>query len=507
MDKIFISSFSVSKRLELLLKIISSILFLIISFALFYFHEPWRDELQAFSLVRNSHSIVELYQMVRYEGHPLGWYILQKGVFFLNPNFIVVRFVHWLLATIGVIILIWKAPFPIVYRILISLGYFFTYEYTAIARNYGIALPFYMLLCILFSKKKYLLFGVIAAIAMQFSLYSFIISFSVSVFYFFHYKQKKNIAWYVGILFTVIGVLLFKLSVNPPDDIGTSPGWNLSPDSYTAAFSVIANAFFTVFKFDIHFWNTSFFQTFLNYDFTQAVQFVLSIFIFGWIIKTLYKNKTALYIFIFGTAIMMFFMASKYHGSVRHHGHIYVLFLISLWIGNTTPSNILQSFSFSQKTKTKLLFFPDKYVSKFFVFVLILQIVGSLQSIYFETKYPFSDSKEVAQFLQKNYPNSLVISCSDGPGTAVSIIMAKQFYYPNSFSWRENLCFNNKRGDIGYSTLIAQCDRFFLDHTNGVLLISKSTSTLDFIDKIPYKKIKDFQPAIREDESYILFKK
>ncbi|MFM2048141.1 MAG: hypothetical protein RI955_689 [Bacteroidota bacterium] len=507
MDKIFFSSFIASKPLELALKILSSILFLVLSFVLFYFHEPWRDELQAFSLVRNSHSISELYQMVRYEGHPLGWYILQKGVYFFNPNFITIRFVHWSLAAIGVIILIWKAPFPIIYRILIPFGYFFTYEYSAIARNYGIAIPFYMLLCILFSRKKYLLFGFIAAITMQFSLYSFIISFSVSIFYFFHHKQQKNIAWYAGILFTLIGIFLFTLSVNTPDDIGTSPGWNLNPDRYTAAFSVIANAFFTVFKFDIHFWNNSFFQTFLNYDFTQAVQFVLSIFIFGWMIKTLSKNKISLYIFITGTAIMMFFMAAKYHGSVRHHGHLYVLFLMTLWIGNTIQSNVLQPFYFSKKTKSFILFFPEKYGSKFFILVLVLQIVGSLQATYFEIKYPFSDSQQVAKFLQKNYPNNLVISCSDGPGTAVSITMAKQFFYPNSFSWRENLCFNNKRGDIGYSTLIAQCERFFLDHPNGVLLISKSTSTLDFIDKIPYKKIKDFQPAIREDESYILFKK
>jgi len=45
-----------------------------------YNHEPWRDEFQAYLIARSSHSLGELFQNIKYEGHP------KKGLYFILPD-------------------------------------------------------------------------------------------------------------------------------------------------------------------------------------------------------------------------------------------------------------------------------------------------------------------------------------------------------------------------------------------------------------------------------------
>ena len=48
----------------------------LIAFFLIQSHEMWRDELQAWLLARDSISITELFQNLKYEGHPGLWHLL-----------------------------------------------------------------------------------------------------------------------------------------------------------------------------------------------------------------------------------------------------------------------------------------------------------------------------------------------------------------------------------------------------------------------------------------------
>src|ERR1700677_3760207 len=64
--------------------IVTGVFFLIVLFGLIH-HEMWRDELQAWLLARDSHSVFELLKNMRYDGHPPLWH------FFL---FLITRFTH-----------------------------------------------------------------------------------------------------------------------------------------------------------------------------------------------------------------------------------------------------------------------------------------------------------------------------------------------------------------------------------------------------------------------------
>jgi len=100
-------------------------------------HEPWRDEMQAWLVARDSAGPIELLQNLRYTGHPALWYVLLWPLTRLGGP--------WLLQALGVAIgaatafvFAREAPFPRASRALFAFGYMAIWEWGAIARNYGI---------------------------------------------------------------------------------------------------------------------------------------------------------------------------------------------------------------------------------------------------------------------------------------------------------------------------------------------------------------------------------
>ena len=103
------------------------------------FHEPWRDEVRAWSLVRECEHVWEIFPRLRSnEGHPGLWYVL---LFFADQIFRTPRVLPWLAAAIAIVaagLFLWRAPFPRWQKLLFLAGVVPLYEYSVMARNYGI---------------------------------------------------------------------------------------------------------------------------------------------------------------------------------------------------------------------------------------------------------------------------------------------------------------------------------------------------------------------------------
>ncbi|MEO8067939.1 MAG: hypothetical protein ABI599_09635 [Flavobacteriales bacterium] len=108
-------------------------------------HGMWLDEMQPWCVARDSSSLTELYRNTRFEGHPPLWYLLLFAITRFTSNPLAMQVVHVGLAICTSALVLWRAPFIWWWRVLIVFGYFFLYEYTVIARNYGLALLFLLL--------------------------------------------------------------------------------------------------------------------------------------------------------------------------------------------------------------------------------------------------------------------------------------------------------------------------------------------------------------------------
>ena len=113
-------------------------LLLLLQMSLIAAHSPWRDELQAYLLVRDSPGLGGLLANLRYEGHPGLWYLVLGAFEAVIGSPAALKAAQALIALI-VAALVWRrAPFPPWLKLLILAGYFPLFEYGVIARSYGL---------------------------------------------------------------------------------------------------------------------------------------------------------------------------------------------------------------------------------------------------------------------------------------------------------------------------------------------------------------------------------
>jgi hypothetical protein len=103
-------------------------------------HEPWRDETHAWLLARGPATVIDLLAAIR-EGEvsPPLWHLILRALSFCSDNFLAVSVLHWALAVAAIGLLVWFSPFHWYEKLFISLGYLMLFEYTVIARHYGLS--------------------------------------------------------------------------------------------------------------------------------------------------------------------------------------------------------------------------------------------------------------------------------------------------------------------------------------------------------------------------------
>lgn len=104
-------------------------------------HPLWGDELQAWGIARETRWPWELWQGLRYEGHPLVWYLLLWPLAHLGlePDPHRMKLLHSLIGA-GWLGLIWfRSPFGLVQRCLLCCSYPLFYDYALYSRSYPLA--------------------------------------------------------------------------------------------------------------------------------------------------------------------------------------------------------------------------------------------------------------------------------------------------------------------------------------------------------------------------------
>lgn len=103
-------------------------------------HVYWRDEVRALSLALAGDGIADMWQALQGEGHPALWYLLLRGAHTLLPVPQVLAVVSVAVALCALLLLAMRSPFALPTVALFVFGYVALYEYSVMARNYGISM-------------------------------------------------------------------------------------------------------------------------------------------------------------------------------------------------------------------------------------------------------------------------------------------------------------------------------------------------------------------------------
>ncbi len=159
-------------------------LYLAVNLALILHHENWRDEAQAWQIVRYS-NLSGLFAQLKYEGHPCLWYLLLMPFAKLHAPFGLMNGLSLALMAVAVWLLLTRSPFQIPVRILVVLSGFFLYYYPVIARSYALVPPLLALLALYYPRRmeKPLGYGILLALLTQTHIYMLGLSAALSFFW------------------------------------------------------------------------------------------------------------------------------------------------------------------------------------------------------------------------------------------------------------------------------------------------------------------------------------
>lgn len=117
-------------------------------------HEFWRDEVRALSFSMQASTPSDLVSALENEGHPLLWYVLLYGTYHVIGSTWVLPAVSLLIAAVAVYIFIFFSPFPEWMKTIFVLSGLPVYEYSVMARNYGISMLLLFMFATLYPLRK-----------------------------------------------------------------------------------------------------------------------------------------------------------------------------------------------------------------------------------------------------------------------------------------------------------------------------------------------------------------
>jgi hypothetical protein len=102
-------------------------------------HEPWRDEADAWLVVRDIH-FSQFFEWTRHAGTPALWYGLLTPLARSGLPYESQKWLHLVVAIAAVSIFVARAPLSRLTKVLTVFSYYFAYEYSIIVRSYALAI-------------------------------------------------------------------------------------------------------------------------------------------------------------------------------------------------------------------------------------------------------------------------------------------------------------------------------------------------------------------------------
>ncbi|NJM74078.1 MAG: hypothetical protein HC862_30530 [Scytonema sp. RU_4_4] len=314
-------------------------------------HEMHFDELQAWMIARDSSSINNLFQNLKYEGHPGLWHL---GLYFLSrftDNPVVMQFYHLLIATTGVYIFVKYSPFNRQQKIFLSLGYFSLYEYGILSRSYVLGLLLIYCFCTLYTHrdKSFIPLSLCLLLLCNTHIHGFIIAISLLITLVFDtifYREisdiitRKKLDITISLMIFLLGAYTSLKQVIPPSDSYfdfvpvSGLRFNFVLSDFIETLVTITRAYLPLQQFGVEtgvapFWETN---ALVSLNIYVAAIIAISLFIFSAVLFI--RQPVVLLMYLMGTLGILSFIYTKYIGNLRHHGHLYIMLIACLWISH-----------------------------------------------------------------------------------------------------------------------------------------------------------------------------
>src|SRR3954469_1036283 len=198
---------------------------LALTILLAHHHVFWRDEVRAFSIALAGDDLLDMLRGLRGEGHPAVWYLLLRGAHALVARVEVLPAVAWLGAFTAMVLFLLRAPFRWPMLALFALGDVAAYEYTVMARNYGISMLLIFVFAMLYPRRhrNVLLLGLVLLLLANTNVHSALLAGGFALLWLIDLLREQGLRWtaalghlLLGATLLLMGVIACALTVYPP---------------------------------------------------------------------------------------------------------------------------------------------------------------------------------------------------------------------------------------------------------------------------------------------------
>ncbi len=394
---------------------LTSLYFLVGCFSI-SMHEPWRDELQAWLIARDSTSVADLFSHLKYEGQPAVWHLCLMGISRVWDNPFGMQLFHLLLATGTTFLVALCSPFSRLQKCLFAFGYFSVFEYSVISRNYAIAI----LIIVVFSslcRRRFELFvpiavllGILCHTCVQGAIVAFAFMTSLIVEYSVRRSRRLDLDGLpmrrvlIGSSLFLVAFGAFCFQLLPPADSGSTSGWKMDFNLARAVtvFSAIARSYLPVPVLQRDFWNSNFTEIFPRTPLIQVIFAGSLLFVSA---RILLKSTFSTSIFCLGTAGLILFAYLTHSGVMRHDGFLFVVWFVSIWI-----AKCLEDDGKTDRVSDYSMSWAN--ASSFLTALLFVHFAGGLVALVQEYRFAFSGGRQAAAIIaNSDLSSSTVLVC------------------------------------------------------------------------------------------------
>jgi hypothetical protein len=363
-------------------------------------HEPWRDEADAWVMARDA-SVGEILHYGGYSGTPGLWYFIQMPFAKTGAGYATQRYLHLVIAWVAAGLLLFCAPFPLGLRLALVFGYFLSFEYAVISRNYaiGILLCFTALAMDGARRRLAPLYGVVVGLAANASAHFtfFALAFAAALAW-DAWRARGNRRLWLGVALAGAGIGLAVWQLWPPVDGQLPPEFFRHVEPLRIR-ETLSQAFV---PHHAGFW-------------TEVVG-ALAV---GLTLARVRAAPRAALVFLLTSAGLFYVLVFKYAGGVRHFGLLFIAVTVAWWMaGAETPG---PGRSLRQRVLAAAL-----------GVLLLPSLLVAAHTWVKEMRDDYSEAGEMARFILENrLDRAWVAAHSAAPAVSVLAFLPRRtFWYP-----------------------------------------------------------------------------
>lgn len=382
-------------------------------------HEPWRDEAWLWLVAIESPSLPDLVHALGRTGQGYLFPLLSWLVAQLSHSFVAMQALNLAITAAGVYVLARWSPLRPLECALVALGYYVGYEYAVLSRHYALGMLLLFAACAAArARASPIVVGAALALLFQTTVYAWLVGVAIACGVAIERISRRDLPplprreVLAGVAIALAGAVAGIVQVIPEAGTPFAVGWHFDWDPKRAieTLQMPWRAFLPLVRPQREAWNSDVLGALPGW---RALAGVASLALGT---ALLWPRKLALAVFGIGVAGLLAFGYVKYVGSMRHHGHVWLLFIAAVWLaGGLSDAGNRRSWR------------EHAFLALLTVHVATMAIVSAI-----DLRHPFSNGVRTAALIRElgfdRYP---LLGYREPPATTVSLALGLPMYAPS----------------------------------------------------------------------------